>query len=243
MIKNLTTCFTQAYPSLKYLQSRRSMSHVPQSYTYRYPRPAVTVDTIIISEGKQEDNLQQPQVLLIQRKNPPCKDKWALPGGFVDENEPLYTAAQRELQEETSVDPSTVDLIQIGANFLSYFHPYFLIPQIPFEIMLDRNKMEQNQQKQEHKSSAWSVVFNICCIAIGLGVLSFPFAFRCAGLLGGLMLCGLCGFVTAYSMNIIIKHASIQGCNTFQDLVKCSLSNNFLRLYNYFLGCFLGLRL
>lgn len=40
---------------------------------------------------------------------------WALPGGFVDEDEPLERAAERELQEETGVDPATVQLIQIGA--------------------------------------------------------------------------------------------------------------------------------
>eukprot|EP01025_Chloroclados_australasicus_P051016 TRINITY_DN5931_c3_g1_i7.p1 TRINITY_DN5931_c3_g1~~TRINITY_DN5931_c3_g1_i7.p1 ORF type:complete len:637 (+),score=44.50 TRINITY_DN5931_c3_g1_i7:195-2105(+) len=73
------------------------------------------------------------------------------------------------------------------------------------------------------KSSAWSVVFNICCIAIGLGVLSFPFAFRCAGLVGGLLLCIVCGWVTTYCMNVITRHASKHGCYTFQDLVKCSL--------------------
>lgn len=43
------------------------------------------------------------QVLLIQRKNPPFADHWALPGGFVHMDESLEQGALRELHEETGV--------------------------------------------------------------------------------------------------------------------------------------------
>jgi 8-oxo-dGTP diphosphatase len=67
-------------------------------YSYDYPRPAVTVDIILFVF--QEDQLR---VLLIRRANDPFKGKWALPGGFIGENEDLYDAALRELKEETNV--------------------------------------------------------------------------------------------------------------------------------------------
>jgi len=64
-------------------------------YTYKYPRPAVTVDTILISK--------QNSVLLIQRSDEPFKGKWALPGGFIELDESLETACHRELEEETGL--------------------------------------------------------------------------------------------------------------------------------------------
>ena len=69
-------------------------------YTYEWPRPGLTVDNILISH----DN----QLLLIKRMNDPWKGAWALPGGFIDENEPLEVAAVRELKEETGVDVAAI---------------------------------------------------------------------------------------------------------------------------------------
>jgi 8-oxo-dGTP diphosphatase len=42
-------------------------------------------------------------VLLVKRKYPPFKNKWAIPGGFLLPKETLEKAALRELKEETGV--------------------------------------------------------------------------------------------------------------------------------------------
>lgn len=69
------------------------------AYTYDYPRPALTVDCVVF--GYQADAALK--VLLIQRKLPPYKGQWALPGGFVQMEESVDAAAMRELKEETGV--------------------------------------------------------------------------------------------------------------------------------------------
>ena len=67
-------------------------------YIYDWPRPMVTVDTVIFGVFKTGLRL-----LLINRKNEPFKGKWAMPGGFVDMDEELDIAAARELAEETGL--------------------------------------------------------------------------------------------------------------------------------------------
>jgi 8-oxo-dGTP diphosphatase len=68
-------------------------------YIYDWPRPMVTVDALVFSKSQNKTN-----VLLIQRGNPPFKSCWAIPGGFVEMDEELENAAQRELKEETGLD-------------------------------------------------------------------------------------------------------------------------------------------
>ena len=69
-------------------------------FTYEYPRPALTVDCVVFGLDLVKQNLK---ILLIKRNLEPYKDKWALPGGFVQMDENLEEAAMRELQEETGL--------------------------------------------------------------------------------------------------------------------------------------------
>ncbi len=68
------------------------------SYTYDYPRPSLTVDACVFT---WQDDLVR--VLLVKRKHEPFQAMHALPGGFVDIDEPLDDAVARELTEETSL--------------------------------------------------------------------------------------------------------------------------------------------
>jgi 8-oxo-dGTP diphosphatase len=72
-------------------------------YCYEYPRPAVTVDVVIVTRERR------PRVLLIRRKHDPFAGLWAIPGGFVDMAEALDAAAARELREETGVEAQRLE--------------------------------------------------------------------------------------------------------------------------------------
>jgi len=74
------------------------------------PRHMVSTDVVILTP--REARLE---VLLVQRANDPYAGKWALPGGFVEEDEDLEESARRELREETGVDGEDVFLEQLGA--------------------------------------------------------------------------------------------------------------------------------
>ena len=76
------------------------------TYTYEYPRPSVTVDCVIFGLNFDTNNLE---ILMIRRGGEPYKGCLALPGGFVNMDESLETAARRELMEETGVSVSYLE--------------------------------------------------------------------------------------------------------------------------------------
>ena len=69
------------------------------TYTYDYPRPALTAECVIF--GRDESGALS--VLLIERGGEPYKGCWAFPGGFLEMDETTEETASRELQEETGL--------------------------------------------------------------------------------------------------------------------------------------------
>ena len=107
-----------------------------RKFTYEWPRPAVTADIVLVTLE------ERPRVLLIQRKHDPFAGKWALPGGFVNEEEPIGDAAKRELQEETGLEGIELEQLHAFGNpgrdprgwtitvaFLARVNPKLLKPQ------------------------------------------------------------------------------------------------------------------
>lgn len=54
---------------------------------------------------------EQNEVAIIKRAIEPARGEWAFPGGFVEIDETLESAAQREFKEETGLDVKGLSLI------------------------------------------------------------------------------------------------------------------------------------
>jgi 8-oxo-dGTP diphosphatase len=75
--------------------------------------PKTTVAAIVLSAENTS------KILLTRRNIPPFKGQWCLPGGHIDQYEPVRNAVIREVKEET------------GLNFDARFFEYFdeIIPE------------------------------------------------------------------------------------------------------------------
>lgn len=79
-------------------------------YVSQYPFFYVTADLAVLTYVDGE-----PAALMVRRGSEPFEGRLALPGGFVDIEEDLETAARRELAEETGLDLADVEIEQLGA--------------------------------------------------------------------------------------------------------------------------------
>ena len=71
----------------------------------------LTVDAVVFFKSKASQ-----KVLLIKRKNDPFKGLWALPGGFLENDETLKQGTQRELEEETGIKVDNLKQVGIFAD-------------------------------------------------------------------------------------------------------------------------------
>ena len=111
----------------------------------------VTVDVVLIKDTNPK------QLLLIKRKNEPFRDCWALPGGFVDENEDLEIAAKRELEEETQV--KITKLIQVGAYGKPFRDPRSHVVSIAYFGMINESTIAK--ALDDAKEVNWFTINNL----------------------------------------------------------------------------------
>ena len=112
----------------------------------KFERPSVTVD-IILFRGDS--------VLLIRRAGHPSIGKLALPGGFVDPNETVETAARRELWEETHV--KEILCKQLPVQSRPDRDPRTRIITVPFLACMVDESQEAKADDDASEANFWNV--------------------------------------------------------------------------------------
>ena len=69
--------------------------------------------------------------------------------------------------------------------------------------------------------SAWSSVFTLANTAIGVGVLSFPYAFRLTGFAGGAILCLVVAILELYTLRTLVRAADRYCVFSYQVSPPC----------------------
>ncbi|MEM2637997.1 MAG: NUDIX hydrolase, partial [Candidatus Hadarchaeales archaeon] len=69
--------------------------------------PRLAVDAVIKAKNG---------IVLVRRKNPPFRGKWALPGGFVKYGEKVEEALTREVKEETGLEVEIEKLLGVYSD-------------------------------------------------------------------------------------------------------------------------------
>lgn len=107
------------------------------------------VATDVVLFGRDGDSIS---VLLIQRKNPPFQNAWALPGGFLDKPEDLMEGALRELHEETGI--ILAHALQVGAYGKPDRDPRGRVISIAFTAEIEK-KSQLPVAADDAKNVAW----------------------------------------------------------------------------------------
>ncbi len=111
-----------------------------------YDRLSLTTDILIfsVSDGVQENYRRLSKkyfsVLLVKRNTYPFKDKWCLPGGFINIDEDLEDAAKRILKKEANIDDIYIE--QLYTYGTPNRDPRMRVISTSYMALIDKNKLE-----------------------------------------------------------------------------------------------------
>jgi len=103
----------------------------------KFERPSVTADIVILTL----DASDELNILLIKRGEFPYKDRWAIPGGFLEAGkESIDEAAARELKSETNID--NVYLKQLYTFGNPYRDPRTTVISVAYTALVPKDKLD-----------------------------------------------------------------------------------------------------
>lgn len=113
-----------------------------------FDKLSMTTDILVVSVSDQaQDNYRKTSrkmmsILLVKRDNYPYKDKWCLPGGFLNPNtETLEECAKRILKRETNLED--IYLEQLYTFDRIDRDPRLRVVSTSYVALIDRNRLKQ----------------------------------------------------------------------------------------------------
>lgn len=93
------------------------------------------------------------KVLLIKRRNEPFKDKWALVGGALYNNENLLDGLKREIKEKTGIDNIDVSLVNVHGKVDR--SPVMRMVAISYLGVIDINSVKCLKETAKSTATEW----------------------------------------------------------------------------------------
>lgn len=124
-----------------------------------FEKLSMTTDILILSVSNEEKNnyrktdKKKMSILLVKRSNYPFKDKWCLPGGFVQIDENLDEAPKRILKQETNIEDIYLEQLYTFGNVNR--DPRMRIVSTAYMALIDKSKLEN---KISDKSSWFDIL-------------------------------------------------------------------------------------
>jgi len=148
----------------------------------KFEKLSMTADILIFSVSSEESSnyrktdKKKMSILLVKRDNYPFKDKWCLPGGFIDINENLDDAPVRILKNETNLD--NIYLEQLYTFGSVNRDPRMRVISTSYIALIDKNKLSNNLNEN---ASWFDIVYyeennNIVDITLSNGEVNLNFA-------------------------------------------------------------------
>ena len=97
---------------------------------------------VVICAVKNKDN----KVLIVRRNLAPGKNKWALPGGFIEIKETPEVAVLRELKEETGLKGKINKLTGVYIQKTRYYGSFLVVG---YEVRISKIRLLLNRELKE----------------------------------------------------------------------------------------------
>ncbi|KAJ4708568.1 Nudix hydrolase [Melia azedarach] len=124
---------------------------IKEGFSYHHAEPGYVIPSHQIGVGGFVMN-DKREVLVVKEKCPcRCSDVWKIPTGYINKSEDIFSAATREVKEETGVDTTFLEMVAFRHAHLVAFEKSDLL----FVCMLKPLSTEITIDEKEIQAAKW----------------------------------------------------------------------------------------